>query len=260
MNLKKAVSIVLAAAFVMVPAFTAMADDAKPNLNAPKASDITIDGALDEWNLEEKAVLKEEEQLIRDPGQREDENDFSLDFYVMWDEENIYLAATILDDTPFMYREGFPPDMADTLVLLICTDPNADPERTEYVAEDFRVSMVIDDYYWNTGIDRDMIEDDKGFETIGEDGDEQVLEGYEAAVQEIEGGYTLEIKIPWENFSNENIPALVPEAGMVVSFDVGMFDLDFPCPGVATARIEWAGPSQDVDEDPSLWGTLTFIE
>ena len=34
--------------------------------------------------------------------------------------------------------------------------------------------MVIDDYYYNTGIDRDMIADNQGFESAGMDGDMQV--------------------------------------------------------------------------------------
>ena len=38
-----------------------------------------------------------------------------------------------------------------------------------------------------------------------------------------------------------------------------MFDLDFPCPGVATVRMQASG-SEEVDVNPSLWGTLTFVE
>ena len=137
--------------------------------------------------------------------------------------------------------------------------PDADAARTEYAANDFRLTMVIDDYYYNTGIDRDMIEDNKGFETVGEDGDEQVLDGYEACIAEIDGGYTLEIMIPWACMSGENIPALVPAVGMTVGVDFGMFDLDFPCPGVATVRMQWAG-TDTVDTDPSQWGSMTFCE
>ena len=259
MKLRNLITALIAAVCVLTPAFSAFAEEEKPNLNAAKApEEMEIDGALDEWDLEESAVLKEAEQVVRDQGQWEGAEDMSLEVYLMWDEENLYLAATIMDDTPFMYREGFPPDMADSLVLFICTDPQADPERSEYIAEDFRLTMVIDDYYYNTGIDRDMIADNKGFESMGADGDEQVLEGYECAIEEIEGGYTFEAVIPWSNFSNDEISVLVPEEGMVLGLELGMFDLDFPCPGVATARLQWAGRSMDVDTDPSLWGTVTF--
>ena len=257
--MKKLFSVLLATACVVVPVMSAAAAE-KPNLNAHKAADITIDGSLDDWNLDSSADITEKEQLVRDEGQWTDPTDLNLNVYAAWDDENLYIAAKILDDTPFMYREGFPPDMADSLVLFIGTDASADPARTEYTAEDFRLTMVIDDYYFNTGIDRDMIADNKGFESLGADGDEQILDGYDCVIEEIEGGYIFEAVIPWSNFSNENIPAIHPEAGMVISFEVGMFDLDFPCPGVATARMQWAGDSMDVDTNPSLWGTLTFVD
>lgn len=232
------------------------------DLNIPcfKVRDaIAIDGDLSEWNTSSPAVLDSAGQVVRDIGQWSGIEDLSMEIYLMWDENNLYLGAKIMDDTPFMYREGFPPDMADSLVLFLSTDPDADPDRAEYTANDFRLTMIIDDYYFNTGIDRDMIAENKGFETVGDDGDEQVLSGYECAVQKIEGGYTFECVIPLSNFSNENIPVLVPEVGMTLGLEFGMFDLDFPCPGVATVRMEWCGDA-DADTNPSLWGTLTFAE
>ena len=238
----------------------AYATEGERAISCFKAPDgMTIDGDLGEWNTSSPANMSVVEQVVRDPGQWTGPEDVSMDIYMMWDAENIYLGATIMDDTPFMYREGFPPDMADSLVLFLSTDPQADAARTEYAANDFRLTMVIDDYYYNTGIDRDMVADNQGFETVGGDGDVQVLDGYECAIQEIDGGYTFEAKIPLANFSNENIAVLVPEAGMTVDVDFGMFDLDFPCPGVATVRIQWAA-TDTVDTDPSQWGSMTFVE
>ena len=69
---------------------------------------MTIDGNLGEWNTESAAVMNTAEQVVRDVGQWTDESDLSVQAYLMWDEDNLYLGATILDDTPFMYREGFP--------------------------------------------------------------------------------------------------------------------------------------------------------
>ncbi len=230
------------------------------NISCFRASETVIDGSLSEWNLSSPAAVNTAEQVVRDLGQWTGPEDMSVEAYLMWDEENLYLSAKILDDTPFMYREGFPPDMADSLVLFLSTDPGADMNRKAYARNDFRLTMVIDDYYYNTGIDRDMVEDNGGFTSAGADGDEQVLDGYECAIEEIEGGYTFEAVIPWRNFANDAIAALVPEAGMVLGVEFGVFDLDFPCPGVATVRMQWHGGSMDVDTDPSLWGMLTFCE
>lgn len=222
-------------------------------------SEITIDGDLGEWNISSPAIINQESQVIRDKGQWTGPEDSSAEVYLMWDESNLYLAAKIMDDTPFMYREGFPPDLADAMVLFLSTNPDADPNRTEYEATDFRLTMIIDDYYFNTGIDREMIADNKGYESKGADGDEQVLDGYECTITEIEGGYLFESRIPLSNFSNDQLPALVPQTGMTVGLELSMFDLDFPCPGVATARIGWSA-SADIDTNPSLWGTVTFAE
>jgi hypothetical protein len=222
-------------------------------------SAITIDGDLGEWNTTAPAVINQDVQVIRDKGQWTGTEDNSAEIYLMWDEENLYLAAKVMDDTPFMYREGFPPDLADSLVLFLSTNPDADPNRTEYEATDFRLTMVIDDYYFNTGIDRDMIADNKGYDTKGSDGDQQVLDGYECIDKEIEGGYIFESKIPLSNFANAQLPVLVPQAGMTVGLELSMFDLDFPCPGVATARIGWSA-NADIDTNPSQWGSVTFAE
>lgn len=235
----------------------AYSDTAALCYKAPET--VIIDGDLSEWNVSSPVTANTETQVVRDVGQWTGPEDCSFEVYMMWDENNLYLAATILDDTPFMYREGFPPDMADSLVIFFSTDANVDTDRTEYTAYDFRLTQIIDDYDYCNGIDRNMIADPLGFETMGEDGDMQVLEGFECAIAEIDGGYTYESVIPLPNFSNENIAQLVPQTGMSIGFELGMFDLDFPCPGVATVRIQACG-SEDADTNPSLWGTLTFTK
>jgi len=218
---------------------------------------VTVDADLGEWNTSSPAVLSSESQLVRDANQWTGPEDLSAEVFLMWDTGNLYLAAVVHDDTPFMYREGFPPDWADAIVLHFSTDPGADPNRSSYDSTDFRLTMIIDDYLFNTGLDREMVADKRGLETRGEAGDEQILDGYEYAVAEIDGGYVFEAKIPFSNFSNDQIPALVPADGMEIGFDLSAFDLDFPCPGVATARMAWTG-SADADSNPSTWGRLIF--
>lgn len=220
---------------------------------------VTVDADLSEWNTSSAAVLSSESQLVRDANQWTGPEDLSAEVFLMWDAGSLYLAAVVQDDTPFMYREGFPPDWADAIVLHFSTDPSADPDRSSYDSTDFRLTMIIDDYLFNTGLDREMVADKQGLETRGDAGDEQILDGYEYAVREIDGGYVFEARIPFSNFSNDQIPALVPTDGMEIGFDLSMFDLDFPCPGVATARMAWTG-SADADSDPSTWGRLIFRE
>ncbi len=252
-------ALLLALALVMAFSFTAMAEE--HTATAYKAVDVVIDGDLSDWNLSSPITVNSEAQIVRDPGQWTGVEDLSFDLYVAWTETDLYIAANVLDSDPLMYREGFPPDMADTLVVMFSSDPNADPARTEYAATDWRFSQILDgfDYGFYNGIDRDMIADNMGFETAGPDGDEECIEDFEGVMVETDGGYVLECRIPLAAFSNENLPALVPTAGMTIGFEIGMFDLDFPCPGVATVRMQWGG-NADVDTNPSLWGKLTFAE
>ena len=105
--MKKKLSILLTLCLLLALPALAYTDN---NIIAHRApGDVTIDGNLGEWNTESAAVMNTAEQVVRDVGQWTDESDLSVQAYLMWDEENLYLGATILDDTPFMYREGFPP-------------------------------------------------------------------------------------------------------------------------------------------------------
>lgn len=218
---------------------------------------ISVDGSLDEWNKTSFIRLGSVEQLFRDANQWFDEDDLSANVYIMWDADNMYIAAEVADDTPLMYREGFPPDLADSLALYFGLDPEADPNRTEYLPTDFRIVLIIDDYLFNTCIDRTMVADPMGIETIGDYGDDQAFDGYEAAVKVSGKTYTFEAKIPWANFSSELIPLFVPADGVEIGFNAEMSDLDFPCPGVATPGLCWTG-SASCSSDPSQWGVLIF--
>lgn len=221
------------------------------------SGEITVDGNLDEWNKSSFITLNQEGQLFRDANQWFGESDFSAQVYLMWDEDNLYIAAEVNDDTPFMYREGFPPDLADSLAFYFGLDPNADPNRTEYLPTDFRIVLILDDFMFNTCIDRTMLADPMGIETIGDYGDDQAFEGYEAAIASSGKSYTFEAKIPWVNFSSDQIPVFTPAAGVQIGFNAEATDLDFPCPGVATPGICWTG-SGNCSSNPSQWGVLIF--
>ena len=171
-----------------------------------------------------------------------------MEIYAMWDEENLYIAAKVWDDTPFVYREGFPLDELDAIILFFSTNPNADPNRTAYEATDWRIVQSTDEY-----------------------DDELVFDDYEAVtVRDKEmGGYILESKIPLHNLSNDKIAQLVPAAGTTVGFDFSILDVDLPCPGIHSLRMQYSAQldgrdrkptMHNVDENPSLWATMTFVE
>jgi hypothetical protein len=235
-----------------------MAYQGEPAIAWKAPDEIVIDGSLEDWNRTSPITLAFVEQVFRDANQWFGETDLSADVYVMWDVDNLYVAALVKDDTPFMYREGFPADLADSLVLYMGLDPTNDPERTGYAPTDFRVLLILDDYLFNTAIDRSMVSDTLGLDSVGEYGDEQALSGYEVVIASVDKeSYVFEAKIPWSNFSNDQIPEFVPADGLTIGFNVELNDLDFPCPGVATPGICWTGRGECIN-DPSQWGAILF--
>ena len=129
---KTMLTVALAVSLVLVSASACLAytgDTAECHL---LVGGIMIDGDLSDWNTTSPVVLDSPNQLVRDANQWTDVEDLSARIYLMWSEAALYLAADVLDDTPFMYREGFPPDLADALVLHFGTDHNSDPNRGSY--------------------------------------------------------------------------------------------------------------------------------
>lgn len=242
-------------------------------LIAPKAKNVVIDGKLDEWDLSRSIKISAESQITDQIEHWDGEADCSAEIYAMWDEENLYLGLSIQDDTPFVYREGFPLDELDAVIFFLSTDPNADPARTAYDATDWRIVTSVEDYYgdWFNFVDRDMVADNGGYETLGEYGDELVFDDLEAAFSKVESpkGAIYEIKLPLHNLSNEQIAQLVPAAGMTLGFDFSILDVDLPCPGIHSLRMQASAnlngrdrkpEMHNVDTNPSLWGTIALVE
>ena len=106
--MKKLIALVMALALVLGLSTSALAYTDK-NLEAPKAKDVVIDGDLSEWDTTKALRIDSENQIIDQIEHWDGEADCSMETYVMWDEENLYIAMKILDDTPLVYREGPPP-------------------------------------------------------------------------------------------------------------------------------------------------------
>lgn len=271
--MKKNISLLLVMALVLCFATSALAYTDGKNLEAPKAGSVVIDGDLGEWDTSRSLKIDDESQIIDQIEHWDGIEDCSVEVYAMWDEENLYLAMKILDDTPLVYREGFPLDELDAVILFLSTNPDADPGRTEYEATDWRIAQSADQYngvydFFNY-VERGMIADSKGWDTKGEYGDELVFDDYEGMIVKIDGGIIWEGKIPLHNLSNDDIPQLAPVPGMTVGFDFSILDVDLPCPGIHSLRMQSSAnldgrdrtPAiHNVDENPSLWGTMTFVE
>ena len=251
---------VMAALTLVLP--VSAEEAARPSITAHKMESVTIDGKLDEWNLDSPAVVKDASQVIRDAVVWQGENDCSANFYLAWDEENLYMAAEVTEDSPLGAIEMLPIDGEDNLKLYISTDPTADPNREEYGTKDFLVYFIMDEPYWDTAIDRSMVPKDsrERFVSVGMDGGESVLDGYQCAVEMTTTGFTWEAVIPWACFSNKKIEVYTPQAGDTLSCNFAITDISYPCPGTEyIPQLAWTG-TQKINKTPSEWGSVTLAD
>ena len=219
---------------------------------------VTIDGDLEEWNTSSPLILDSQAQLVRDGDYWAGPQDLSAEVYVMWDEENLYLAAVVIEDTPFRAAEMLPFDSQDSFELYFSTNPQADLSRASYESTDFHIYLLIDNEYWDTAIDRTMVADPKHLYSKGMTGGQNVLEDFQSAVQRTTLGFVYEAAIPWTNFANEEIPLFVPQAGDMIGFNFLVNDTPYPCPGTEyVPQIAWTG-DEKLLTNPSEWGVLIF--
>ena len=74
----------------------------QPSATAYRAeSPITADGDLSEWNLSSPIEINDASQVIRDTDSWLGETDVSCTVYLMWDEDNLYLAADTKEASSF---------------------------------------------------------------------------------------------------------------------------------------------------------------
>ena len=269
-NWMKIFAAVLAVMLLTVPAFAE--ETARPGITAHKANGVVIDGSLAEWNLDSPAVIDDVTQTIRDGEYwvlTGGAAGCSAKFYLSWDEENLYIAADVTEDDPLGAIEMLPIDGEDNLMLYISTDPTADPNRTEYGTGDFLIYFVMDEGFWDTAIDRSMVPKDarQRFVSMGMDGGESVLPGYECAVQMTATGFTWEAVVPWADLSELNtgakknkVPLYTPAAGDVLLCNFEITDIGYPCPGTEyIPQLAWTG-GYKIGVNPSLWGTVTLAD
>lgn len=247
---------------IMMLCSAALAETAQtPSITAHKANGITIDGDLSDWDLSSPAVLEDPAQVIRDVVFWQGPSDLSAKVYAAYDEDYLYLAFDVTEDTPFGAIEMLPLDGEDNVKVYLSTNPSDDPARTEYHTNDFLLYLITDGEYYDTAFDRSMVPKDyrERFISAGMDGGEDVLtEGYEAKAVASTTGYIWECKIAWANFANKKIEKYTPASGDTVKFDIAFTDISYPCPGTEyIPQIAWCG-NQGINTNPSLWGNLVF--
>ena len=217
--------------------FSAEGPQQKPGIGIPKTTKpVTIDGDLREYpkyaiRMDDKSF--EKLQYFEYGGK----NDISADIYLLWDDENLYMAARVIDDVPFDNgKEG--PDIwdGDALEVLLGMDEKADPARIYFGKGDYQIGLSPGN---NKGI--------KPGEWVWRRDDYQ--SGIKVASKPWEKGYIIEARIPFEVLGG-----FKPEAGKKFSFDIAVDDSD---KGKRDAQMVWTG-TKEFYSDPSQWGVAVL--
>ncbi|MBB6734463.1 sugar-binding protein [Cohnella zeiphila] len=140
--------------------------------------------------------------------------DNHVSFGTMWDDNSLYVAVRVLDanlanDSDQAYQD-------DSVEIYV--DGNNERSAT-YGSDDHQITLGWHDSQLSVGGD---------------------VDGIQYAQQDIDGGYSVEMAIPW---SGIGVPA--PKAGSVIGFDVGNNDDDGLNNGSRESQLLWAGDNNN---------------
>ncbi|HEX6304427.1 MAG TPA: sugar-binding protein [Anaerolineales bacterium] len=198
-----------------------------------------IDGRFADWDMDTYAL----DNVVYGGERRNNPADLSGSMMVGWDEDNLYIAVRVRDDTYVQEESGVFLFRGDSLEVLLDTD----------VSVDFYVrSLSADDY--QLGIS-------PGSPSLGKDAEaylwypesiEGPLSRVRVGTQEVDDGYRVEAAIPWSIFD------LDPEEGMHFGFASSISDNDREGEAVQQSMVSNV-PTRRLT-DPTTWGDLTLID
>ena len=246
--------------FLISACLPLIAEEAKPDapkteqppmciMPAPKA--VTIDGDLKEWDLSGKIgpVTFDEDSM----------DDYHGTFYAMYDKDNLYLAAVIVQPHPpyntYPYK-GVGSWNGDDVIIRMSSNPKL-PVPIQGSEQSMAKSpdLFTADFWWNHqkklaywdgyyGMDGDHLTTDK-------------MPGIEVAVKSAKDGkgYTSEIKVPWKLIN----PNFHPQAGDQIAFtwEISVANNN-PSDPARAFQIFANGGGSWAFTNPGMWGKAVF--
>lgn len=198
-----------------------------------------IDGRLDGW---ESVAVIDSRYLVYRADSWDGTEDVSVLWRLSWDEDNLYVAAEVIDDRHVQNYVGNQIFRGDSLELQFDTDREGD-YGSAVSPDDFQIILSPGDFadaapsaFRFQGTDQGLIRDAAGSHHIT----------LAAAVTSI--GYTLEAAIPWADLN------LQPASGLVLGAAFNVNDNDTP--GSAGQETMKSNVPDRRLADPTSWGTL----
>ena len=206
-------------------------------LVAKEAKDIIIDGVIeDAWLKADKIEISPDMNFAE--GDVKDSGDLSAEVRILWDEDNIYLLASVKDDVPMKNKyEKLELWKGDCRELFVSVDPTKIPEKG-YSSFDFQILIGTNGKMWIPGQRKGGIRNNI-----------PVLS--RAVAKRSNDGYVLEAKVNIANFWDK--PLNVFSKGNILGFDIAIGDADES--GMRDSKLVWNGTAENY-KDSAIWGRL----
>lgn len=205
---------------------------------AKKTNKVTINGNLSEWSSVSSIQINSKEQVQEGLSTWKGPSDCSGDIKVMWDDNNMYIAARIVDNVPFnVFTKNADIWNADCLELVFSANQEADSERTYFEFNDLQLGISpgngknINPSVWIWSRNK-------------------LAEGAKVVSKRFDKGYILEASIPWKTLRN-----FAPASGVLTGFDAAIDDSDGK---TRKTQMVWNGDFMFY-KDPSVWGVIKFL-
>ena len=223
------------------PAVNVPAPAAASNVEAQRFSQPpAVDGELSEWTG--RASYTSAYRVYSANGW-DGSDDLTAVWRLGWDDDNLYVAVEVTDDTHVQMQTGNQIFQGDSLELQFDTDRAGD-YGPRVSPDDFQIVLSPGDF---TRLSP------SAFRFRGTNDGEMVdAAGHEVSVaaRHTDIGYNLEAAIPWSNLE------VTPEPGMVMGLALNANDNDTP--GTAAQEVMKSHIPGRTLRNPTTWGTLTL--
>ena len=212
------------------------------NVNAPFFSSApTIDGNLNEW-VGVTPVLAAH-RTFADASWNGSE-DLTAAWQLAWDNNNLYLAVTVLDDIHVQIQSGNLIFQGDSVDMQLDTDRLGDFERNNLSSDDFQITLSPGDFNTLPASVWRWTATDSGSLLDAPD------HGIIVRAQRTETGYLIEAAVPWRDLN------VTPSTGLVLGASFNATDNDQV--GTAVQEVFYSHVASRTLLIPNTWGTLTL--
>lgn len=201
----------------------------------------TIDGRLGEWS---GVVAATSSNRVYSAAGWDGTEDLTAVWQLAWDNDNLYVAVAVTDDTHVQTTSGNQIFRGDSVDMQFDTAREAD-FGDGLSPDDFQITLSPGDFAGSSpsafryqGTSSGAILDAPGGNNVM------------VAAQQTGSGYTLEAVIPWSDLN------LTPSAGLTIGLALNANDNDTP--GTAVQEVMLSNMPNRTLTNPTTWGTLTL--